>query len=121
MRTNASGPIPNTGPTAPWVLYRGLDYLGNERSTNETQMYQTMFGVEGSFPSNDWTYEAYVSTGHTTNLYLGFNGSQQRYQSLVSAANWGQAGYVFGAGYSQTCTTGLPSFGGGHGAAMGEP
>ena len=122
VRTNASGPIPNTGPTAPWVLYRGLDYLGNERSTNETQMYQTMFGVEGSFPGNDWTYEAYVSTGHTTNLYLGFNGSQQRYQSLVSAPNWGTDGtgptglpvpaFTFGAGYAQNCSTGLPTFGG---------
>ena len=122
VRTNASGPIPNTGPTAPWVLYRGLDYLGNERSTNETQMYQTMFGVEGSFPGNDWTYEAYVSTGHTTNLYLGFNGSQQRYQSLVSAPNWGTDGtgptglpvpaFTYGAGYAQNCSTGLPTFGG---------
>ena len=118
VRTNAAGPIPNTGPTAPWVLYRGLDYLGNERSTNETQTYQTMFGVEGRLPGNDWTYEAYVSTGHTTNLYFGFNGSQQRYQSLVSSPNWGREpapglpSFVFGAGYQQTCTTGLPTFGG---------
>ena len=85
-------------------------------------MYQTMFGVEGSFPGNDWTYEAYVSTGHTTNLYLGFNGSQQRYQSLVSAPNWGNSGtgllglpvqaFTYGAGYAQNCSTGLPTFGG---------
>ena len=119
VRTNASGaPIANTGPTAPWVTYRGLDYLGNERSTNETQTYQTMFGVEGRLPGNDWTYEAYVSTGHTTNLYFGFNGSQQRYQSLLSSPNWGREpapglpSFVFGAGYQQTCTTGLPHFGG---------
>jgi outer membrane receptor protein involved in Fe transport len=113
VRLNSSGaPIANTGPTAPWVLYRGLDYLGPERSTNQTDLYQTMFGVEGSFPRNDWTWEAYVSTGRTTNLYLGFQGSQQRYQSLVSAGNWGQSGFVFGAGYQQTCTTGLPTFGG---------
>jgi outer membrane receptor protein involved in Fe transport len=118
VRLNSSGqPIANTGPTAPWVLYRGLDFIGPERSTNQTDMYQTMFGVEGSLPQLDWTYEAYVSTGRTTNLYLGFNGSQQRYQSLVSAPNWGQAGYVFGAGYQQTCDTGLPIFGGGSPAA----
>jgi outer membrane receptor protein involved in Fe transport len=105
-------PIPNTGPNAPWVMYRGLDFLGPERSKNQTDIYQTMFGIEGSFPGNDWTYEAYVSTGRTTNQYLGINGSQQRYQSLVSAPNWGQGGFVFGAGYQQTCTTGLPMFGG---------
>jgi hypothetical protein len=71
-----------------------------------------MFGVEGSLPGNDWTYEAYISTGRTTNLYLGYNGSQQRYQSLVSAGNWGQNGFTFGSGYQQRCDTGLPMFGG---------
>jgi iron complex outermembrane recepter protein len=103
-----SRPFPND----PWVMYRGLDFLGAERSKNQTDVYQTMFGVEGSLPNNDWTYEAYVSTGRTTNLYLGAQGSQQRYQSLVSAANWGRSGFVFGAGYQQTCDNGLPMFGG---------
>jgi outer membrane receptor protein involved in Fe transport len=113
VRLNASGqPIANTGPTAPWVMYRGLDFLGPERSTNQTDIYQTMFGVEGRLPNNDWTYEAYVSTGRTTNQYLGLNGSQQRYQSLVSAPDWGAGGFVFGSGYQQTCDTGLPMFGG---------
>jgi iron complex outermembrane receptor protein len=101
-----------TNAADPWVLYRGLDFLGAERSSNQTNLYQTMFGVEGTLPSKDWTYEAYVSTGRTTNLYLGFNGSQQRYQSLVSAGNWGANGFTFGSGYQQTCDTGLPLFGG---------
>ena len=112
-RLNSSGqPIANTGPTAPWVMYRGLDFLGAERSRNQTDIYQTMFGIEGALPNNDWTYEAYVSTGRTTNQYLGTNGSQQRYQSLVSAPDWGAGGFVFGSGYQQTCDTGLPMFGG---------
>ena len=99
-------------PTDPWVMYRGLDFLGPERSTNQTDVYQTMFGVEGHLPNNDWTYEGYVSTGRTTNLYLGYNGSQQRYMSLVAAPRWGQGGVVFGAGYAQTCASGMPLFGG---------
>ncbi len=99
-------------PTDPWVLYRGLDFLGPERSTNQTDVYQTMFGVEGRLPQKDWTYEAYVSTGRTTNLYLGYNGSQQRYMSLVAAPRWGQGGVVFGAGYAQTCASGLGIFDG---------
>ncbi len=56
-----------TGPSAastPWNLFRGIDFMGaRSEPTNETNAYQVMAGVEGSFANRDWTWEAYVSTG----------------------------------------------------------
>jgi iron complex outermembrane recepter protein len=103
-------------PTAPWVMNRGLDFLGNERTHNQTDAYQVMAGLEGRLPMKDWTWEAYVASGETTNLALGRGfGSLQRYRALVRAPNWGQ-GVVTNITpltsnrFALRCSTGLPIF-----------
>ncbi len=52
-------------PTATWVMNRGLDFLGNERTHNQTDAYQVMAGLEGTLAVRDWTWETYVATGET--------------------------------------------------------
>jgi outer membrane receptor protein involved in Fe transport len=103
-------------PTAPWVMNRGLDFLGNERTHNKSDVYQVMAGVSGTLPTKDWTWNTYVATGQTTNLALGSGfGSLQRYRALVRAPNWGQ-GVVTNITpltsnrFALRCSTGLPIF-----------
>jgi outer membrane receptor protein involved in Fe transport len=96
----------------PWTLFRVLDFLGgpNTVETNSS-VYQIMAGVDGHLPNRDWTWEAYVSSGHTQVDNVNFNTpSLQRYQSLVAQPNWGQGTFASGRNYSQTCTSGLPIF-----------
>jgi outer membrane cobalamin receptor len=108
-----------TGPSAaadPWNLFRGIDFMGGPNEpTNETDAYQVMAGVQGSFTNRDWTWEAYVSTGNT-NIVSSYNNltSLQRYQFLVAQPNWGVTapGQTFtrGRNYTMSCPTGLPLF-----------
>jgi len=103
-------------PNATWVMNRGLDFLGNERTHNQTDAYQVMAGLEGTLPAMDWTWEGYVATGETTNLALGQGfGSLQRYRALVRAPNWGQATVtnitpLTSNRFALRCSTGLPIF-----------
>ena len=99
-------------PTEPWNAYRGLDYLGGPiQPTSQTDAYQLMAGVEGSFANRDWTWEAYVSTGETNITMLYDNlPSLQRYQFLMAQPNWGVGTFVRGRNYEITCGTGLPMF-----------
>src|SRR5262249_51810215 len=99
-------------PGEPWNLYRGIDFTGGPiQPTSQTDAYQLMAGVEGSFESNDLTWDAYVSTGET-NITRPYDNlpSLQRYQFLAAQPNWGQGTFVRGRNYEVTCTTGLPMF-----------
>jgi outer membrane receptor protein involved in Fe transport len=81
--------------------------------TTQTDAYQLIAGVQGTFPNNDWTREAYVSTGDTNiTAYYDNLPSLQRYQFLVGMPNWGASAtpFVRGRNYSITCGTGLPMF-----------
>src|SRR5690606_756723 len=99
-------------PSAPWQLYRVLDYLGPRATDNETSTYQLMVGLEGALPNNDWTWEDYVSQGRTNILteHSGYS-SLIRYQELIAAPFYGQ-NYVrdAGRGFIMECTSGLPVF-----------
>ncbi len=96
----------------PWTLFRVLDFLGGPNTVETNSgVYQIMAGVDGHLPNRDWTWEAYVSSGHTQVDNTNFNTpSLQRYQSLVAQPNWGQGTFASGRNYSQTCTSGLPIF-----------
>jgi outer membrane receptor protein involved in Fe transport len=101
-------------PTEQWTIFRGLDFLSTPiQPTTQTDAYQVMAGVQGTFPKNDWTWEAYVSTGDT-NITAFYDNlpSLQRYQFLVAMPNWGASAtpFVRGRNYSITCGTGLPMF-----------
>ena len=100
--------------TAPWTLFRVLDFMGNTVQTKTSNdVFQIMAGVEGRFSNRDWTWEAYVSSGQTDSLSF-FNNlpSLQRYQYLLSQQNgtWGAGSFSSGRNYVQNCTSGLPIF-----------
>lgn len=98
-------------PDGDWIVYRGLDFMGPEQARTQSDVYQIMAGVEGGIDAIDGSWEAYVSTGRTSNWYLGAgNGSQQRYESIVAAPDWGRGGYAFSGTYFQTCESGVPIF-----------
>lgn len=110
-------------PNSPWQLNKVLDFLGPRGSSNDSLNYQVSAGFNGSFPNNDWTWEAYVSHGETTvSIELSGFGSLSRYRSIVSSANYGRNFFVTansgapGAGFAGavvSCTSGMPIFGGG--------
>src|SRR5262245_6682064 len=107
-------PTDATGPDENWQLNRGLDFLGQFGPSNDSDVYQIMAGFEGSFPNNDWTWEAYYSSGETTaeTVYTTLP-SVERWQGLVAQPNFGRNATVIvrpGSGYQMTCTTGLPIF-----------
>jgi outer membrane receptor protein involved in Fe transport len=98
-------------PTGDWTVYRGLDFMGPERARTQSDVYQIMTGVNGEIESIDGSWEAYISTGRTSNWYLGSgNGSQQRYASIVAAPDWGVGGNAFSGTYVQSCESGVPIF-----------
>ena len=115
-------------PDEAWTVFRGLDFLGAEKARNQSDVYQIMAGVEGGIDAIDGSWEAYVSTGRTSNWYLGSGGaSLQRYQSMLAAP--GAAGGngwtgaftnrlnqptapfpVTSTSYAQRCESGVPIF-----------
>ena len=62
-RTDTDGVANNTRP---WQLFRVMDFVGPTTTDVERDVYQIMAGVEGSFSQRDWTWEAYVSSGQTS-------------------------------------------------------
>jgi iron complex outermembrane receptor protein len=100
----------------PWVMFRGIDFMQTPvEPTTETNAYQLMAGVQGSFTNRDWTWEAYVSTGNT-DITATYNStvSLQRYQFLTAQPNWGTSApgttFTRGRNYTMSCQTGLPIF-----------
>jgi len=103
------------GPNASWSLYQVLDYTGPISVMNTTDAWQATAGLKGKLPFHDWTWEAYFSRGNT-HIQADYTGlpSLQRYQTLVAQPNFGKVtNYAppgTPAGYSLTCSTGLPVF-----------
>ncbi len=101
-----------------------MDFVGPNTTDVERDVYQIMAGVEGSFSQRDWTWEAYVSSGQTSESTVFSNlPSLQRYWNLIGAApnaltlhgapsnnTWGRGSFTQGRNYAQTCTSGLPIF-----------
>jgi len=100
-------------PSAPWALYKQLDYLGPRQITTTTHTYEVLFGIRGDIGFRDWTYDAFVSRGRTNANanYFGF-ADLARYQDLIARPNYG-AGAEFNNGRTgmlATCTSGLNPF-----------
>ena len=111
-RPDGCGTAARTTGSEPWNIFRGIDFLGGPQApTTQTDAYQLMAGVEGTFTNRDWTWEAYVSTGET-NILIFYEDlpSLQRYQFLVAQPNWGVGSFMRGRNYEVTCSTGLPMF-----------
>jgi outer membrane receptor protein involved in Fe transport len=119
---DGSGPLQPGDPTgataaaAPWNIFRGIDWMGTPvEPTTQTDAYQLMAGIQGTFTNRDWTWEAYVSTGNT-NIVSTYNStvSLQRYQFLAAQPNWGTTApgqtLTRGRNYTIACPTGLPLF-----------
>jgi outer membrane receptor protein involved in Fe transport len=119
----ASNPVPSgfatllnsrPDPTADWSLVRKFDFVAPMGVDARTTAYQMMFGLKGSLPVSDWTWEAYAANGSThANAALLSSLSFQRYQLLVDSPGYGAGVNLTGA-YGQTfkCTSGIPVFGG---------
>jgi outer membrane receptor protein involved in Fe transport len=102
-------------PAADWTLFRVLDFLGGAiQPVSNTDLFQIMAGLEGSFSNRDWTWEAYVSSGETdTTNFFHHLPSLQRYQQLLRQPNFGETppgGFTLGRNYVIHCPTGLPIF-----------
>ena len=105
-------------PSAPWALFQVLDWFGPLKSTNTSNVWQIMAGLEGKMPIKDWTWEAYYSRGNTGTLSETTTPSLQRYAMLINAPNFGKnaviksppTGVLAGRGYELRCTSGLPVF-----------
>ena len=94
-------------------------WFGNVRNNVEVRTYQLVLGLEGIIPNNGWTWEAYVSSGQSSNVNRNVgNTSLQRWRFLINQPNYGtglyevgnQEGGGFGAG-SMQCTSGFPMLG----------
>jgi iron complex outermembrane receptor protein len=103
-------------PNAPWQLERVLDFAGPRSSTNNSDVYQVLAGLQGNLGLGDWTWEAYASHGetHITNYLNDGFVSVERWRRLVAAPNYGQ-NFTIGdptgiLGYKITCTSGIPVF-----------
>lgn len=102
-------PVITAGADAPWRMGLVPLFLPLRTTTNRTQLYQILAGVEGRLGLGDWTWEAYASRGetHTTAAYGG-NVSTQRWANLIASPNYGR-GATFDGG-TVTCTSGIPIF-----------
>jgi outer membrane receptor protein involved in Fe transport len=114
----AGQPNPNTGPNAPWALFRVLDFFGPLQAQNTSNVYQVLAGLQGKAGIKDWTWEAYFSRGDTSTYSEVRTPSLQRYAQLAAAPNFGRnalitsppTGVLAGRGYTLRCTSGLPIF-----------
>lgn len=102
-RVQLAGPLPNP-----------------RQSYQDVTTYTIIAGLEGSVPSTDWTWEAFVNHGmaRTLSRQTGYY-SLNRLRAVVTAPNFGQnftgTGNIYGNGASATtgtCTSGLNFFGG---------
>jgi len=104
-------------PTAPWDVRQSTTWADSPRSTdNVVTWHQLVVGMQGTLPTNDWSWELHASHGATavTTSFGGFM-SLARWRHLVAQPNYGrnffytgnELGDGFGAG-TGSCTTGLP-------------
>jgi outer membrane receptor protein involved in Fe transport len=99
-------------PTAPYQVNRGIDFLGHYGPMNSSDVYQITAGLEGSFETLDWTWEAFYTSGETnaTNIYNALP-SIQRWKALGASPEFGAGQTILGtSNYQMTCTSGLPIF-----------
>jgi outer membrane receptor protein involved in Fe transport len=98
--------------SANWQLNRGLDFLGQFGPANSSDVYQITAGLEGSFETLDWTWEAFYTSGETnaTNVYETLP-SVQRWKLLAASPEFGKNQAILGtSNYQMTCTSGLPIY-----------
>jgi iron complex outermembrane recepter protein len=108
------GPVTVSAANEPWQIERVLDFVGPRSSTNDSNVYQVLAGLQGDLGLSDWTWEAYVSHGQTSIKNVLNDGfvSLARWRTLVAAPNYGR-GYSYrdpNLGYAVSCTSGLPLF-----------
>src|SRR5690606_28168408 len=103
-------------PNAPFEL-RGLLPF-NRTTENDVHAFNMTAGLEGSVPSTDWTWEAFVSHGESqVSSVLGGFASLQRTRFILSQPNFGRGFSYTGnpdfggfGGNTATCTSGLNLF-----------
>jgi iron complex outermembrane recepter protein len=99
------------GPSSPWAMELEMDNILGPRTTVDTSYtYNLVFGLRGSAPVSDWTWNVFGTHGQTSafsNLVSGF-GSTKLWQEFVDLPNYGQNATLSGlAQQSAHCTSGF--------------
>ncbi|MES2699993.1 MAG: TonB-dependent receptor [Pseudomonadota bacterium] len=104
----------------PWSPTGYVPGLGNRETITDNYTYNMLFGLEGSIPGSDWSWDVTWQRGESiTNFVTTGVASLERLRAVMSAPNFG-AGFVrqgnavgggFGANRA-TCTSGLNPFSG---------
>lgn len=104
-------PVVISGVNSNWRVGGTFANLPPRTIDNSTNLFQITAGLRGSLPFNDWTWDAYISSGQTRIEldYIGFM-STSRWQRVMQAPNFGYGADISGAGSARvTCATGLLS------------
>jgi outer membrane receptor protein involved in Fe transport len=102
-------PVVISGVNSNWRIGGTFANLPPRSIDNSTNLFQITAGLRGNLAFNDWTWDAYVSSGqtHIDLDYIGFM-STSRWQKVIQAPNFGLGANLTGAGSARlTCTTGL--------------
>jgi iron complex outermembrane receptor protein len=101
-------------PNSTYRLTEVAKYFPNRTSENETMLFDFTAGLEGRFPNNDWTWEAFMQYGDTTVLtnFVGFLWDERRV-AFMQAPNFGK-GFSMpataGSNVILHCTSGFPVY-----------
>ena len=102
-------PIAVTGANSNWRIGGTFNNLPPRTIANSTNLFQITAGLRGSLPFNDWTWDAYISSGetHIDLDYIGFM-STTRWQRTIQSPNFGLGANITGPGSATlTCASGL--------------
>jgi outer membrane receptor protein involved in Fe transport len=104
-------------PEGDFDLVQSVVWAGGRRSFVDTMSNQIVGGLQGRFGYQDWTWEAYISTGTTTTVNkFGGAPSLARWRFVQAQPNYGQGLFFQGNAYggnfaagSINCTSGIIS------------
>jgi iron complex outermembrane receptor protein len=113
---NARGANSNT----PWEINTFLNNISERLLDNRNTTFQVTFGLNGTVPGQDWTWEVYGSHGETTAKTDQYNfASVLRWRAVMGSPNYGK-GFQYkgnsgnpGGGFQGAtgkCTTGVSPF-----------
>jgi iron complex outermembrane recepter protein len=102
-----------SAPNAGWALQNELDFMGPVNLDTTTKTYEILAGVRGDIGIKDWTYDAYVSHGDTSQ-YVVYNNfvDLASYQALINLPNYGTGADFNNGRIGQLahCTSGVNPF-----------
>nr|WP_283773487.1 TonB-dependent receptor [Altererythrobacter sp. KTW20L] len=107
-----------SGASCSWSPTGYVPGLGNRETITDNYTYNMLFGLEGSIPDTDWSWDVTWQRGESvTNFLTTGVASLERLRTVMSAPNFGagfvRTGNAVGGGFganSASCTSGLNPF-----------